>query len=107
MIKTKQYDRGIQLLRIAACFAVYICHFGQRMHFEEISSNLFYLSQLGKYGVELFFVVSGYLACFSLSDDSSVINFYKKRLIRILPLYYFCIFYFFLDRIFDFQKYST
>lgn len=99
----RQTDRGIQLLRIIACIAVFICHFGQRMELWNINDNFFNLSQLGSYGVQLFFVISGYLACFSLSEGKSVIDFYKKRAIRLLPLYYFCILYYFITETFLFK----
>lgn len=99
----RQTDRGIQILRIVSCFAVFFCHFGQRLYFSSISSDMYKFSQLGKYGVELFFVISGYLACFSLSKNKSVVLFYKKRAIRILPLYYFCILYYFLTETFLFK----
>ena len=97
-------DRGIQLLRVAACLCVFFCHFGQRMSLNRLSTDLYAFSQLGRYGVELFFVISGYLACISLSSKQSVGVFYKKRAIRILPLYYFCIGYFFLTETFLFHS---
>ncbi len=100
----KRKDRGIQILRIASCFGVFFCHFGQRLHFASISTDLFNFSQLGRFGVELFFVISGYLACFSLSDGRSAFQFYKKRAIKILPLYYFCILYYFVTETFIFRS---
>ena len=93
-------DRGIQLLRIASCFAVFLCHLGQHLHFIQLPKNLYNFSQSGKYGVELFFVLSGYLVCFSLSKEKSIVQFYTKRMIRILPLYYFCILYYFITETF-------
>lgn len=92
----RQIDRGIQILRIVSCFAVFFCHFGQRLHINELSKNLYNFSSLGRFGVQLFFVISGYLACFSLAHAKSIVQFYKKRAFRILPLYYFSILYFFL-----------
>lgn len=80
----KSTERGIQFLRILACVGVFICHFGQRLHLERWSINLYNFTQLGRYGVELFFVISGYLVCFSLSKKQTVLQFYKMRAI----LYY-------------------
>ena len=99
----KSTDRGIQLLRVLACLAVFVCHFGQRIHLDKWSMNLYNFTQLGRYGVELFFVISGYLVCFSLSKNQSVFQFYKRRAIRILPLYYFCVLWFFITETFIFQ----
>ena len=70
---------------------------------EKWSVNLYSFTQLGRYGVELFFVISGYLVCFSLQKNKSVFQFYKKRAIRILPLYFFCILYFFITETFIFN----
>lgn len=103
----RQINRGIQFLRILACLAVFICHFGQRLHLDKWSTNLYNFTQLGRYGVELFFVISGYLVCYSLSKNSSVLQFYKKRAIRILPLYYFCILYYFITETFIFRDVPT
>ncbi|PIC22829.1 hypothetical protein B9Z55_016751 [Caenorhabditis nigoni] len=50
----------------------------------------------GFVGVDMFFVLSGYLMTRILSKEftvSSVVNFYKKRFSRIVPLYYFTIFF--------------
>ena len=101
-MEERKTDRGIQILRILACFVVFICHFGQRLPLERISEDLYSISQLGAYGVELFFVISGYLACFSLANGKSAVAFYKKRAIRILVLYYFCILYYFITETFIF-----
>ena len=70
----------------------------------KISSDLYNFSQLGRFGVELFFVISGYLACFSLSNGKPILLFYKKRAIRILPLYYFCIVYYFITETLIFKS---
>lgn len=101
MVKRKT-DRGIQLLRIISCLAVFFCHFGQRLYFDSFSHDLFNFSQLGRFGVELFFVVSGYLACVSLSNGKSIFQFYKKRALKILPLYYSCILYFYITETYIF-----
>lgn len=46
---------------------------------------------VGARGVQLFFVLSGYLAFASLEKNSAIIPYYKKRLIRILPTYWTCL----------------
>ena len=39
-------------------------------------------------GVDLFMFVSGFGLFYSMSRDNDVLHFYKKRLLRIIPLYY-------------------
>lgn len=46
---------------------------------------------VGQRGVQLFFVLSGYLAFASLEKNSSAISYYKKRLVRIVPIYWMCL----------------
>ena len=97
-------DNGIQLLRVISCLAIFFCHFGQRIELDKISTNLYNFTQLGGYGIGLFFVISGYLVCFSLQKEKSVTKFYKKKAIRILPLYFFSILYFFITETFIFKS---
>lgn len=57
-----------------------------------------FLSSIGYAGVDMFVLLSGYGIYFSLSKTSSLITWYKKRLVRIIPiwlifsiiLYYYC-----------------
>ena len=44
----------------------------------------------GNYGVDIFFFVSGFGLVFSLSKNNSTLDFYKRRLLRLLPLCIFC-----------------
>lgn len=43
---------------------------------------------MGGAGVQFFFVLSGFLAGYSFSDETEIRTYYKKRMIRILPAYY-------------------
>lgn len=47
---------------------------------------------LGLYGVPVFFTLSGYLAIQSVKRGTTIKDYYTKRLIRILPPYYLCLF---------------
>ena len=86
---------SVQLLRVSACFLVFLVHFGQRAGF---SGALLSLSNFGAYGVQLFLLISGYLAGKTFIDnpDTSVLIYYKKRAISLLPLYYLVILYYFI-----------
>lgn len=51
----------------------------------------------GNLGVNFFFVLSGFLISFLLLEEKSnnpridVVNFWKRRILRIWPLFYFCV----------------
>ncbi len=47
--------------------------------------NLF---SVGAYGVDIFFILSGFIICHATSSDKSPSRFYIKRIIRVVPLYY-------------------
>lgn len=68
---------NLDIMRIFAAFLVLSIH---------ISGFDF-----GAKGVQLFFVLCGYLAFESLSKNGSCKIYYKKRLQRILPTYYVCL----------------
>ena len=68
----------IQILRGFSVLMVVLFHF-QVTHFEN-----------GFLGVDVFFVISGYLMAM-LYDKGTVLDFYKKRLNRLLPAYLFTI----------------
>lgn len=61
-----------------------------------VISSICKLSRYGLYGVDLFFVLSGYLITTILLEDRSsanyYFNFYWKRALRILPLYLISLF---------------
>lgn len=48
-----------------------------------------FIAQYGFAGVEIFMMVSGLGLFFSLEKDNNLQHFYKKRLLRIFPTYYF------------------
>lgn len=68
---------NLDFLRILAALMVLLVHI---THFS-----------VGAYGVQLFFVLSGYLNFASLSKKDSIIIFYKKRMQKIFPTYYVCL----------------
>lgn len=48
-----------------------------------------FIAQYGFAGVDIFMMVSGLGLYFSLDKKSDILHFYKKRLLRIFPTYYF------------------
>ena len=55
-------------------------------------------TDFGAYGVHLFFLISGFLACkaFFNKENVDIKKYYIKRAIAILPLYYLVILYYFI-----------
>src|SRR5690349_19756820 len=68
---------GVQYLRGIAAMLVVLHH----LHFEG--------TQLGPYGVKVFFVISGFVMWHTtLLSDISVTAFWRRRIVRIVPLYW-------------------
>jgi len=96
---SKVYFQNLNSLRFIAAILVVIHHieqFKKIMHLPNYFDNLI-INNLGKIGVNLFFVLSGFLITFLLlteknnSDTISVSKFYKRRILRIWPLYFLLI----------------
>jgi peptidoglycan/LPS O-acetylase OafA/YrhL len=89
---------GLDTLRALAIIIVLLYHYRVVVSNE----NTFgYITQIGWMGVDLFFVLSGYLICnqilqtISQKDTFSLKTFYMRRLLRTLPNYYaVCLLYF-------------
>lgn len=93
----KVYFKNLDGLRFIAAFLVILHH---AQYFKSISPVplssffAFYFSETGKMGVNLFFVLSGFLISFLLMTEHKAtgsINlrkFYIRRILRIWPLYF-------------------
>ncbi len=68
---------------------VLIIHIGMKVPFPN-GYNFSWIYVGGK-GVQLFFVLSGYLICNSVCHIKNINYFYKKRIARIIPGYYFAL----------------
>ena len=82
-------------LRFLAASMVIVSHIEQHLDWFNIkSSSLVAVHEIGKKGVSLFFVLSGFLITYLLLQEKattqtiSLKNFYLKRIYRIWPLYY-------------------
>ena len=81
-------------LRGVAILLVYLYHYGGGLHSEHIGGRLFgYLTESGWTGVVVFFVLSGFLITAGLRRSEGqahhrLRNFYARRALRVLPLYY-------------------
>ena len=96
-INTKIYFPNLNGLRFIAAFMVIIHHLEQILTFfglENYWDNPIILI-IGGLGLELFFVLSGFLISYLLFTEEkntstiSIKDFYIRRVLRIWPLYYF------------------
>lgn len=78
---------SLDLMRIAGCLLVLLLHIGLILKDNAFGSLIRSLSKMQ--GVTIFFALSGLLALESLDRSTSAAHFYKKRIIRIVPEYYF------------------
>lgn len=89
----KQYD-NIRIFRAAACLGVFLTHLGPYLG---LTGGAAWAANQGASGVYLFFLISGFLACgdkeFLSGKKNSALRYYKKRLLRLLPLYYAVVLY--------------
>lgn len=96
-ITEKRENAGLNMLRAFACLWVVAVHLEQNV---TMSGFLQTFCRRGSTGVEFFFILSGYLAYQSLdrvrdSDGKyGVLIWWKKRVVRILPLYYIMILFY-------------
>ena len=72
---------SLDLLRLLAAVMVLAVHTGQ-------AAGLDSWTRTGAYGVELFFILSGYLSECSLERDGNPLRYYRRRAVRILPAYW-------------------
>lgn len=77
---------GIQILRGYAAMLVVVTHLWSA----GLVSSALRFSRIGGLGVDIFFVISGFIMCYSLRDrvrPSDSLQFLKKRVIRVYPVY--------------------
>ena len=91
-----KYFPNLNGIRFIAAFSVLIHHIEQAkyaFHLPSIYANHI-IKNLGKLGVGLFFVLSGFLITYLLlsekskSNDINIRHFYMRRILRIWPIYF-------------------
>jgi peptidoglycan/LPS O-acetylase OafA/YrhL len=85
---------NLQILRGISALLVCCFHFSEDINFEHLRLGEI-LFKKGSIGVQIFFVISGFIMAFTtmkkdFSKDTfkQITLFYKRRIIRIVPLYY-------------------
>jgi len=83
----------IQILRFVAATAVVVFHAiatGKAYLASPAATTLFKIFEYGHYGVDLFFVISGFIIYYSTErSDPSPLQFLRRRVERIIPVYWF------------------
>lgn len=99
-LKSKIFFGGLDELRAFAALAVVLHHIELYKNRLGLSSLFdvdilkYFIGNLGKNGVYLFFVLSGFLITYLLLEEKSstggisVAKFYSRRILRIWPLYF-------------------
>ena len=97
---------NIDFLRGLAVSMVIIIHSSSSTLPGVEESALHELFEIGKYGVQIFFVISGYIICYSLFHSNysikNLLPFFAKRLVRINPPAYILIIGFLLIELFTY-----
>jgi|GEM_PF-921569 len=80
----------VQCLRGVAVLLVVWFHSIVTIDYQAVSiqSSWGFIDQFGAVGVDIFFVISGFVVYLSASNSSSVSEFFVKRILRIWPLYF-------------------
>lgn len=78
---------SVQYLRAIAALMVVLSHISFKL--EVYSSNFLDYFTIGHYGVDLFFIISGFIMCHSVAHKNiTFTGFMKARAERIFPLYW-------------------
>ncbi|MFN4364859.1 acyltransferase family protein [Chryseobacterium hispalense] len=91
----------LQILRAFAAISVLITHVFQKSNFKPFGG--YFLS--GQYGVDIFFVLSGFLIYLTTKEQTNPWKYLKKRVFRIYPLYLFALLFYILYLI-NFQDFK-
>lgn len=79
----------LEFLRFAAALLVFASHYAQTSRLTKVSHGWSFVDKFGEVGVDLFFVLSGFVISYSLSKqgNKTFSQFLKGRARRLLPIY--------------------
>lgn len=98
-LKSKKLD-GIQCLRAFAVMIVVFSHYSVIINdYTGVNDAINILTQNSPFAVDLFFFISGFIMVYTTNGSIShrvvrSLDFIIKRVLRIFPVYYFCLFVF-------------
>lgn len=76
---------GVQYLRAFAALLVVFVHLQEQL---QRAGHAIPLALYGSVGVDIFFVISGFVMWHTSQDHHRTLDFYYRRIIRIVPLYW-------------------
>ncbi|HMG81447.1 MAG TPA: acyltransferase [Ferruginibacter sp.] len=109
----KNYIPSLGGLRALSVMIVLISHINVRSWGNKVIPFPFSMLLDGNFGVNIFFVISGFLITTLLIAEEnatgtiSLKNFYMRRIFRIFPAYYFVLFIYFLLALFSIVHFTT
>ncbi len=78
---------SVHYLRAAAALAVVTFHLSGKLPLNGVQAAYY---SIGAAGVDVFFAISGFVMCYTTAGrDTDILTFYRKRIVRVAPLYYF------------------
>ena len=88
---------NLEILRIIGCISIVFIHLFSNQLLDavdkvEIYAKLARLNSSGRMAVEMFFIISGLLFSIKLDLNQSILDFIKKKLIRLYPVLVFVVF---------------
>ncbi len=82
MSMKRERNYNLDIVRIIAIFCVVL------VHVHNFYGSWLDFAKYGWKGVSLFFILSGYLAALTLDRKAGAKEYYKRRILRIIPAYY-------------------
>lgn len=77
---------GLQMLRVVAAYLIVVYHCFENLHAE--NPDQFARFVMAPLGVDLFFVISGFVMVYITQHGETPLGFLTKRVVRIVPLYW-------------------
>lgn len=77
---------GLQMLRVVAAYLIVIYHCFENLHAQ--NPDQFGRFVMAPLGVDLFFVISGFVMVYITQHGETPLGFLTKRVVRIVPLYW-------------------
>ena len=99
----KKHFYNIDILRFIFAIAIFLHHYCNKYRFGAFGESFNYLminTSSNSIAVQYFFIIAGFFLAYTFNEKISVMDFIKKKIIRLWPLVAFAVFLYFLANIF-------